>query len=620
MKQLHWIRSICGTSMHSVWLLCAIRCASALIAVAYALLMQQAIDAAVAQDASAFWPALSIFAAALLAQVCLSAASKWLSESSRARLENALRAHAAATILHTGRLPKQHNTGEASTVLTSDAACVAESVVSIIPEAVSMIVRAVAAFAVMFIVAAPLAVFFLAAGAICLAVSLPMRRWLKKLHANTQEAEGRMRSRLQETLESLVVIRSLGAQKHAAEKLNVFAQNYLVAQEKRATGKTASGTVFNLAMQASYLAGFGYGCWGILTGQVSYGTLMALVQLVGQIRTPFASFSGLFPQVATLSASCERLRALEPEQYVYSSPSPHAHFSSLEFRDVSYAFEAEKPVLENFDASIKAGEFIAITGPSGIGKTTLLSLVLGIDKPAHGTVDICFSDASEIDSAKGTDTAGKPGSTNGADTADEPGGTNGVDTTDSTTRETDSTDEVDAADEPDTTNETGSAINTARETFPAHELAPGTFAYVPQGNMLMSGTIRDVVTFGNEADEKRFRDALRIACAETFVNALPKGADTELGERGEGLSEGQMQRLSVARAIYSNAPVLLLDECTSALDEDTERDMLQQLRQIEKTVIIVSHRPAALEICDRQIKLDSDSSSSSSSSSNSDAH
>ena len=122
------------------------------------------------------------------------------------------------------------------------------------------------------------------------------------------------------------------------------------------------------------------------------------------------------------------------------------------------------------------------------------------------------------------------------------------------------------------------------------------FAYVPQGNALMNGTIREAVCFAEEADDERLKYALTVACADEFVD----DTEAELGERGSGLSEGQMQRLAVARAIYADAPVLLLDESTSALDEGTEKRLLENLRNMtDKTVVIVTHRKAALSICDR---------------------
>ena len=131
------------------------------------------------------------------------------------------------------------------------------------------------------------------------------------------------------------------------------------------------------------------------------------------------------------------------------------------------------------------------------------------------------------------------------------------------------------------------------------------FAYVPQGNHLMNGTIKEIITFADiQADEEKLRLALTISCADEFVSELENGIDTELGERGAGLSEGQMQRIAIARAIYSGAPVLLLDEATSALDEQTEKQLLDNLRSMtDKTVLIVTHRPAALDICDKIIRF-----------------
>lgn len=133
----------------------------------------------------------------------------------------------------------------------------------------------------------------------------------------------------------------------------------------------------------------------------------------------------------------------------------------------------------------------------------------------------------------------------------------------------------------------------------------GLFAYVPQGNQLMSGTIREIVAFGDREGMSRedlLTRALQIACADEFVGTLADGIDTVLGERGSGLSEGQMQRIAIARAIFSKHPILMLDESTSALDDVTEQKLLTNLRAMtDKTVLIVTHRPEALKICDKQV-------------------
>ena len=135
----------------------------------------------------------------------------------------------------------------------------------------------------------------------------------------------------------------------------------------------------------------------------------------------------------------------------------------------------------------------------------------------------------------------------------------------------------------------------------------GLFAYVPQGNQLMSGTIREILSLGvcnSVIEEEEFWQALRVACAEEFVRELEDGLDTVLGERGSGLSEGQMQRIAIARAVFSGHPILMLDESTSALDEATERRLLSNLKAMtDRTVLIVTHRPEVLAICDRQIVI-----------------
>jgi ATP-binding cassette subfamily B protein len=195
-------------------------------------------------------------------------------------------------------------------------------------------------------------------------------------------------------------------------------------------------------------------------------------------------------------------------------------------------------VLKDISVEIGKGQYVAFTGHSGCGKSTVLKLLMCIYKLDGGRRYI-------------TDRAG----------------------------------------------------NTEDLSARFHRL----FAYVPQGNQLMSGTIREVVCFADKSElhnDERINNSLKIACAYEFVSELDDGVDTLLGERGTGLSEGQMQRIAIARAIYSKCPILLLDEATSALDEATERKVLENLKNMtDKTVVIVTHRPAALDICDRILQF-----------------
>lgn len=142
------------------------------------------------------------------------------------------------------------------------------------------------------------------------------------------------------------------------------------------------------------------------------------------------------------------------------------------------------------------------------------------------------------------------------------------------------------------------------DNFPGKKTRP-LFAYVPQGNSLFTGTIKENVVFNHEYDPVKLKEALKAADAFEFITALPDREETRIGERGTGLSEGQAQRIAIARAVYSDAPVLLLDESTSALDEMTEANVLRNIKALkDKTVLIVTHRPAALQICTRHLRVE----------------
>ena len=192
-------------------------------------------------------------------------------------------------------------------------------------------------------------------------------------------------------------------------------------------------------------------------------------------------------------------------------------------------------MLDGADFVLPKGAFAAITGPSGIGKSTLLKLLLGVYTQQSGSLYLrCGQEAVTLDRA------------------------------------------------------------TRR-----------LFAYVPQGNLLLSGTLRENLTIVRpEASEEEIRQAIYVSDMESYLPQLPLGLDTPMGESGAGLSEGQAQRLAIARAVLGGAPVLLLDECTSALDAQTERRVLERLRALPgRTCIAVTHRPAALALCDWQLQL-----------------
>ena len=543
-----WLASVLGRRLWPVAALCAAQSLTAVIAVGYALFMKGAVDAAVARDAGRFLTVVSGFAAAVAAQVALGALSRAVNERARADVENRLRSRAFDVLLRAdyARVSSRH-TGELMSRLTSDASVVTEGVVALPPNACSMAIRIVGVAAVMWALQPALTVLFLLAGVALACGSMLVRGRVKRMHHRVQEADGRVRAFLQEALSSLIVVRVFGAREAMERGAGTLMEGHRRARVRRGNVSNAASTALSLGLQAGYLIGFVWCGWGIVRGTVSYGTLMAVVQLVGQIQRPFSSMGGMFQRHASALASAERLIALEDDvpcergrMDVADADACRAGLASLRFDGVGFGYDG-RSVLRGFDWEVRRGEFVAVTGESGVGKSTLLRLLVGAYRPDVGSVTAVVSDG---------------------------GGERRVD---------------------------------------VRDLPQGMFAYVPQGNMLMAGTIRQVVAFAQgdmPVDDERVRRACEAAEADAFVRALPDGYDTVLGERGRGLSEGQMQRLAVARALYAQAPVILFDEATSALDEGTETRMLDNIRAMrDRTVVMVTHRGHTLDYCDRVVEL-----------------
>lgn len=567
---LGWLVPAAGRrAVGLVALLCACEAVSALASVSLAPIMQRSVDAAVARDGSRFWPLAALFAGVIVFQVLLRAFIRRENELSRATLENRLRGRVFSDILamSPARSERRHS-AELMSRLTSDVQVVCDGVTSLAPTVIAMVIRLVGVLWVMAVIAPGLAVAFIAVGGACLGASVLLRRELKRRHAAVQEAESRVRCFIQDCLESLLVVHAFGVEAKMGRLNDANMGEHLRRRMRKNAMANLGNTGFSAFVQLGYVAGFIWCGAGILSGALTYGTLVAVIQLIGQIQAPIASLGGTFSRWASTLASADRLmdvgsgagEAARPARGGASRPEGRAvpgpghalppvtaerlycGLTCIRFSGVSFSYDADKPALAHVDALFPAGGFTAIAGPSGVGKSTLMKLMLAAYLPDEGSVAL-----------EGRDAGGGPWS-------------------------------VAVADAP-----------------------AGLFAYVPQGNRLMAGTLREAVAFaetGPEPDERRVREACRAACVDTFAPGLPAGLDTELGERGEGLSEGQMQRVAVARAVYSGAPILLLDEATSALDAETEREMLARLRALPgRTVIIVTHRAEVMDLCDQVVYM-----------------
>ena len=554
-----WLYTVPGRKK---WYIVALTLLQALIGgsgVLYALLLRGVVDAAVAGDKPGFRKFLILIIALSAAQIAMHAVVRWLTELSKSSFENVFKSRLTGTLLRKDylRITAVHS-GEWMNRLTNDTVVVANGYVDIIPGFVGMTVKLIAAL-IMIIVIEPLfAAILLPGGVVIALLAMLFRKTMKRLHKNVQEADGRLRIFLQERIASLLMLRSFGAE----EQTQTDAIAKMNAHKKERMRRNRFGNLCNIgfgaAMTGMYLLGVGWCGYGILVGTISFGTLTAIMSLVSQVQSPMANITGFLPRYYAVLASAERLMEAENFEADETEAKPLSEisdfyrddFSAIGLRDVSFTYY---PVSENALEIEKTDMPIVLENLSleiNKGEYAAFTGTSGCGKSTALKLLMCVMHP-DAGSRYYTDRHGNSG-----------------------------------------------------ELTSAHRRL---FAYVPQGNYLMSGTIREIVSFADPQsaqDEERMRHALKIACADEFVSELDQGVDTLLGERGTGLSEGQMQRIAIARAIYSQSPILLLDEATSSLDAVTEKRLLENLRTMtDKTVVIVTHRPAALSTCDRVLEF-----------------
>lgn len=555
---IRWLSAVSGRKKWQIALLTLVQALHGASGVFYALLLRSVVDAAVGRDSAAFWRFAAYLVGLVAVQLALRSLLRYLNELAKSGLENSFKERLLHELLHKdyATVSAVHS-AEWLNRLTNDTKVVADNLVEILPGLVGMGIKLVCALAMLVVLDRRFAAILLPGGALLLLFTWLFRKSLKRLHKAVQERDGRLRVFLQERIAAMPILRSFAAE----EQTEAEAREKMAAHRSARMAKNWFSNFCNLgfgtAMQGMTLFGVLWCGYGILQGTVSFGTLTAVTQLISQIQSPFANLTGYLPKYYATLASAERLR--EIEEYPDESAVPaytrgevlayyKTRFAAIELRDAAFTYY---PAVESLDALNKERQPLVL---EGLNLTVRKGEILAFTGPSgcgKSTVLKLLMCLYPLD--------------RGARLLRDDAG---------------------------------------QET-PLRPEWHRLFAYVPQGNALLSGTVREVVSFAQperRSDDAALRQALSIACAD-FVDELENGLDTLLGERGAGLSEGQMQRLAIARAIFSESPILLLDESTSALDGETEKRLLENLKQLtDKTVIIVTHRPAALAICDRVLK------------------
>jgi len=532
-----WIWHVARREWLTILLLTLSGAAISFSYVVFALISQKVVDIATKVIDGNMWYYSGLLIAVLVVQALIGICNHILQTRAVGRMEIRIKERVFGSLFRKKwQNVSRFSSGDVLNRLTGDAHITADTVATLLPHIVSLFTRLIAALVVLIMMDKIFAVFLMGAGVLLLLVGRLYGVYIKKVHAACQKTEGETRFFMQEAYENWSVIQAFSAAPWAFDRLkHLQKENYRYKMRRSRIGSVAN-TAMYLLFSGCYYVALAWGAWRLAAGVITFGTLTAFLQIVQQVQTPFRGMSGILPQYYSMLSSAERLMELENLE---DEPAALPLASLPAFRgitacDLSFQYDRDM-VFQNASVSIRCGEFIALAGHSGIGKSTFLKLLLGFLEPESGSI-ICETTAGERE------------------------------------------------------------INASTR---------GYFSYVPQGNLLLSGTIRQNITFGcADVTDKQIWEAARLAAIDTFIQGLPDGLETVLGERGLGLSDGQLQRLAIARGILYDAPVLLLDEATSALDEITEQQVLGNLRTLQgKTLICISHRPAALKICDRVLYI-----------------
>ncbi len=432
---------------------------------------------------------------------------------------------------------KKYHTGDLMTRLTSDAGNVADGIIGTIPSIIQLIVELLLVFITLFSYSPLLACFALLVAPVAAVSSWWFGRKLKRLQVKVQESEAAYRSFLQESLANLLIVKAFANEEYSTQRLTQLREERFGWVYRRTKMGLISSTAMSMSFQVGYIVAFAYGAIQISRKAITYGTMSVFLTLVNRVQAPVMGLAQQIPRVVSILASAGRIMELQELPLEEKEEEPLAVVQAgVDVSGLTFGYTQDN-VLENVSLHIAPGEFVAVIGESGIGKTTLIRIIMSFMSNIQGSVTF---------------------------------------------------------------------YNEKGETQKANAATRNFIAYVPQGNTLFSGTVRENIRMGNlNATEEEMNEALKLAAAYDFVQELPKGIDTVIGERGHGLSEGQAQRIAIARAFVKKAPFLILDEATSSLDEATEQEVIRGLQRLtpRPTCLVITHRKSILKYCDREIKI-----------------
>ncbi len=505
----------------------------------FAWICKRLVDIVTGVSAADLWDHVWIMIGIMLIQVVSALAYNWWCVYNITKTENEMRHGFFSHVLGSrwnGR--ETFKSGDTVNRLETDVDILADLVCSRMPEVVITVVQLIAASVFMLSMAPSLLWVLIILMLTAVVGSKMYFLKIRQLTALIRSEDSDIQQLVQENLQNRVLVLTLFGVGNIVSRLGSIQDLLAKNVVKRLNYNAVARGFMSLGFMGGYAAAFLWGVFGIKDGTVTYGMMTAFLQLVGQVQRPIADLGRQIPAFINSITSVERLLELEDlqaEKFHGNHMFPGA--PGIRINDVTFAYSSDPAVLSHFSHDFKPGSLTVLAGPTGVGKSTLTRLMLGLLIPSGGTVELYSKDG---------------------------------------------------------------------ESHPADADTRCNFTYVPQGNSLLSGTIRENMLLANPlATEAEIIENLKLASAE-FILDLPNGLDTVCGESGSGLSEGQCQRIAIARALLHPGGIMILDEATSALDLETEERLLRSLHSSvsgSKTIVFISHRPAALAIADDVVNL-----------------
>ena len=549
MKYLRWF----GRALRPYWVsvTCMMMChvLLALCSIAFVYVSKKLVDVAVAMFGGHIVDVgLGLWAIALavviVLRILLNALRTYLQTRTEIALKNRLRYNLFNVLMHVRTDGgSRHHSGDVLNRLQEDVRQVASTLAGSIPNLFGTALQFLAAFGFLVYLDVRLALVVVVIVPLGLLVGKFVTSRIRNLTLDIRNSDSKVQSHLQESFQHLTILQTLEYVGTSSETLGGLQNRLYGSEMRRAKFTILSRIVISFAFSAGHAVAFLWGVWGISSGAVTYGMMTAFLQLVGQIQRPLMELSGQVPAVIHSTASIDRLMELEAlpredegESVLLQAPA------GVRLDEVTFSYpDSSREILSGFSYDFLPGSRTAIVGPTGVGKSTLIRILLALLTPQKGSVSL-YSNPSR-----------------GASDA----------------------------------------------VVPASPATRCNLVYVPQGNTLFSGTIRENLLMGDpSASDDQLWKVLHIAAAD-FVSQLPAGLDAQCFEAGAGLSEGQAQRIAIARALLRPGSILLLDEFSSALDSETESVLLERLTSElpDHTMVFITHRDRIIDFCDSVLRL-----------------